>query len=513
MFLLDNVDKQTVIVVAGIAVTTYILRFVIQFRKVATSIGNHPGWRTFYDSGAMQSIMFPGIRRITPQKSWDGTTRFGWDIHSDICVWPKPKATIHLANAAAIKEVTMNRAKWPKPLETYKVLNFYGRNIVTTEGDEWKKNRKITAPAFTDRNNRIVWDQALSNMRDLFDNVWGSQESVTYDHAVDLTMPLTLFIISAAGFGQKISFTSSEAPTNGHEMSFKEAIHHVSEHVLFRALFPTWLYRLTAKGRHVLKAFDELQRYILEMIEARRASEFKEERYDLLSGLLDANEDENKEGDGVKLTLEELTGNIFIFLIAGHETSAHTLVWAFTMLALYPEKQEMLYQHVKSLMPDGRWPAYEDMPAFTHSLAVMYETLRLFPSVATIPKSSGEDTFLMATNTVTGEQKPVPIPKGIDMVIATPGLHYNPTYWENPEEFLPERFLKPDWPREAFLPFNGGPRACLGRKFSETETVAILSVIVERYSIHIKEEPKFANETFEQKKKRLLNARQGITHT
>ncbi|KAH8806764.1 cytochrome P450 [Flagelloscypha sp. PMI_526] len=519
MFSLNYVEKQTVLTVGGITFIVYILRCVARFRAAAASIGNHPGWRTFYQSRSLQSAILPAIRGITTGRNshfsgnFQAFQEFGWDIHADISLWPRPTTTLTLASATAIKEVTTNRAKWPKHLETYAVLNFYGRNIVSSEGDEWKKNRKIVAPAFTDRNNHIVWDQTLEIMSDLFDNVWGNQEQVTYDDAIELAMPLTLFVLSAAGFGQKANFTNSGIPAKGHGMTFQEALQIVDEHLLLRALLPTWIYRLTAKGRRTLTAFDELHQYILEMIEERRTAVSTEGKYDLLTGLIDANEEEDKQGGGVKLDMGELTGNIFIILVAGHETAAHTLAWMFALLALYPDEQEKLYHHVKSLMPDGQWPGFKDMPKFTRSLAVMYETIRLFPPVVSLEKVSAEDTSLVSINTATGEQRQLPVPKGTRISISIPGLHYNSSYWEDPQEFRPERFLSPDWPKEAFVGFHGGPRACPGRKFSETETVAILSVIIERYSIHVKEEPQFAHETFEQKKKRVLSSHLGLTLT
>jgi cytochrome P450 len=163
-----------------------------------------------------------------------------------------------------------------------------------------------------------------------------------------------------------------------------------------------------------------------EMIVSRREAEIREERYDLLNSLLDANDSDGLSSDDANLTTSELIGNIFIFLIAGHETTAHTLSFAFALLALYQDEQEALYNHIKDTVPDCRIPAYEDMPRLTHCLAVLYETLRMFPSVTGIPKKSAEDTVLVTSNAA-GEKKHIPVPKGTNIVISTPGLHYNRT--------------------------------------------------------------------------------------
>ena len=108
------------------------------------------------------------------------------------------------------QEVTLNRPRFPKPVDIYKVISFFGENIVGTEGDEWKRYRKIIAPSFSEvetrsstlllakglrlrrqRNNRLVWDGTIKIMDDLFEDVWGSKEEVTVDNSTDITIPVS----------------------------------------------------------------------------------------------------------------------------------------------------------------------------------------------------------------------------------------------------------------------------------------------------------------------------------
>jgi hypothetical protein len=180
-------------------------------------------------------------------------------------------------------------------------------------------------------------------------------------------------------------------------MTFKDALHILSTNLIMKIALPNWATNLTKHTRKVNLAFVELkvrysksvlsypcfmpeQQYMLEMVEARRNVDTVVQRHDLFNGLVDAAQDELD--NGAALTDDELIGNMFIFLLAGHETTAHTLCFTFALLALYPDEQERLYQHVKGVMSslDGV-PAYEDMSRFTQSLAVFYETLRLFPPV------------------------------------------------------------------------------------------------------------------------------------
>ncbi|KAL0569614.1 hypothetical protein V5O48_012340, partial [Marasmius crinis-equi] len=85
-------------------------------------------------------------------------------------------------------------------------------------------------------------------------------------------------------------------------------------------------------------------------------------------------------------------------------------------------------------------------------------------------------------------------------------------YWRDPYEFRPERFLG-DWDRDAFVPFSVGARSCIGRRFSEIENVAVLSVLVKNYKISVTEEPQFKSESLVERRERILNAVFGFTHT
>ncbi|KIM82774.1 hypothetical protein PILCRDRAFT_455699 [Piloderma croceum F 1598] len=428
---------------------------------------------------------------------------------SVVSAFPRAEAEFFLADAAAIKEVTSSRYRFPKPVHHYGLLLYFGSNIVASDGEEWKRFRKIAAPAFSDRNNRLVWDETSLIMLDLFDNVWGDKNEIVIDHCVDITLQIALSVIGVAGFGRKVSWRDDQVIPIGRRMTFKEALHIVSTDMGLRILVPEWAMGLTQRLRKIRIAFEDFEKYMVDLIQDRKTSEKQEQRYDLFSGFLDANDDEDL--SEAKLSMKELFGNIFIFLLAGHETTAHTLCFTFALLALYPNEQDALFQHIKQVLPEDRLPTYDEMPLFTYSMAVFYETLRMFPPVPNIPKISSQDTILKTGNAA-GEMKSIAIPKGTVVRLDVPGLHFNSRYWEDPHAFKPSRFLK-DWPRDAFVPFSAGARACLGRKFFETEGIAILTMLVSRYKIEVKEEPQFAAETFEERKARILAGKIAITQT
>ncbi|KAH9057200.1 cytochrome P450 [Lactarius vividus] len=436
----------------------------------------------------------------------------GWELRTmdrQVAMIPWPKAAIYLADAAAIKEVTTYRAKFPKPVYLYEGLSAFGGNIIASEGEDWKRYRTISAPAFSERNTRLVWDETIRIMFDLFDNVWGDSPEIVLDHCVDITLPIALFVVGVAGFGRRVTWASDLTVPAGHQMPFKDALHIVSTNLILKMGVPNWAMKLTERTRRVNLAFDELRQYMVEMVDARISAETKEERHDLFSGLLDAAHD-NPDGS-VAITEKELIGNMFIFLLAGHETTSHTLCFTFALLALYPDEQELLYQQIKGILVDlDGTPTYEDMNRFTLSLAVLYETLRMFPPVSSIPKYATEDTSLTVANANGGETT-FPVPSGTRVDFHVPGLHYNPRYWKDPHTFRPERFLG-EWPRNAFLPFSSGARGCLGRRFFETESIAAITMMISKYRVEVKEEPEFLGETFEQRYARITAFDQLLTN-
>ncbi|KAK0202382.1 cytochrome P450 [Desarmillaria ectypa] len=432
---------------------------------------NHPGSRQILERWHPVVVlvrMILGWNEDYPfEKKYQITTAFkdaGWDIISGVSAFP-PSLKFDVADVALIKEITSSRSRFPEPVKLYETLSVFGSNIVASEGELWKKYRKICAPAFSEANNKIVWEKTMNIMQELFHDVWRDSEAAKTENMLDITLAITQFIIGIAGFGRHTSWQRESNVTEGHNMTFRDALYDVRDGAHIKITVPRLAMGLTEKWRRVRAAYDELE----EM--HRRTSQRKEERYDLFSSLLDAN---------YGLTSRTSLGNIFIFFLAGHETTAHTLAYTFTMLALCPDEQKKLYQHINSIIPDNR--------------------------VTAIPKLSAEDTVLIATS-ATGDRATIPVPKGVSILLDVPAR-----YWKDPDTFNPSRFFG-HWPKEAFMPFSLAARACLGRGFAETEAIAVITLLISRYKIEVTEEPQFWGETFEERKNRLLKSKSGVSLT
>ncbi|KAF5370348.1 hypothetical protein D9758_006940 [Tetrapyrgos nigripes] len=556
---------------------------------------NQPGIRNSLISALIDSssaLAFGSFYLWYNKRGWYAS---GWDISLATSLYPRVQRTWIVSDPALFKKITSSRAEFPKPTEQYVALRVFGRNILTEEGEEWKKYKRICAPAFSEPNNRLVWDYVIRIMTDFFEEVWLSHQTELDTEIIieDFKIPCTQFalrIIVAAAFGQLLSWKSvdtsyvsfsslnkSDSSLGAHtgpdasksKLTIEQIFEIISEGFVLKLILPDWLFRNAESSLwpfgekfrrqviNVREAYNDLQVYMKDIITTRQTGlsasgnslvqTDSEKKADLFTNLLEANENDLGQplADGsvwdsnvgeyvhvqrtadelrtieaessvqeAKLNTAELMGNIFIFLLAGHETTAHTIGYALTLLALYQDEQEKLFLHIMSVIPDGQLPRYEDLPLLTRSMAVMQEALRLFPPVIMIPKMSAQDTTFIVENRETDKESRLTVEKGDQIVLHSVGVHYNPHFWNDPSKFNPDRFMpESDWPRDAFVPFSAGARSCMGRRFAEVEGVAIITMLILKYQVKVKEEEQFKNETFEQRKERVLKLKHGLTLT
>ncbi|KZV96290.1 cytochrome P450 [Exidia glandulosa HHB12029] len=450
-------------------------------------MGYHPGWKVLLSP--IVPLPVPRLAWITRGATWnwDGQHKpfaeAGTDVLSIASLLPG-YVSYFVADPVALKELVSSRTRFVKPIEHYGILSHFGGNIIVSEGQEWKKHRTPVQRSFSEHNNRMVWTESINVALGLFKSEeWSGREVVRINHVIDITLPMALFVIGIAGFGRRVSWAEDTVIAPGHQMTFKEAISIVTEHLVQTVLIPRWALRIVPQWRKIGIAFEEANAYMHEMIRLRREAVVKEERHDLFTGLLEATEKDPGAGNE-RLSDSELIGNIFVFLVAGHETTAHTLAFALGLLAIYQDEQENIYNHIKQTLSDGRLPTYEDMPKLTYPLAVLNETLRLYPPGLTFMKQSVEDTTLPLATPYKGQHEIV-VPARTLFNAAIAGLHYNPKYWEDPYAFKPARFLDPNWPRDCFIPFSSGARSCIGRRFFENEAIALLTMIMSRYKVEL----------------------------
>ncbi|KAH7886569.1 614/534 cytochrome P450 [Phlebopus sp. FC_14] len=462
-----------------------------RLRDILFSINYHAGYRSLFDCTSIKPSVF-GLspeKTITWAKKHEPFKKFGCDIISAVSWLPYPTLSFFVADASAVKEITFKRWKYPKHMEEYEVFKMFGNNLVAIEGQEWKRHRRICAPSYSEKTNQFVWNESCRILSKRFERFG---DRFVCENVSEFTRLFALEVISITGFG--VRFEQSKA-YGAHKMSFAQALEIIAKDGAFKLALPSWAMQLTSRFRRADLAFSELWDYLRELVVQRSSkgvnAEGIPERLDLFSGLLRANE--NSEGSIDYLTQDEFFGNIFIGFFAGHETTACTLAFTLILLARYPEIQEDLHRHITSILKGQTAPEYTDRSLFSKTTAVIYETLRMYPPVTGYPKYANEDTILScATGDFASTRINVPIPKGSKVIIDVPGLHYNEKYWERPYEWDPSRFER-DWDENAFIPFSLGARACIGRSFFETESTAVITMLVANYRIETLDSSKGAS--------------------
>eukprot|EP00158_Paraphelidium_tribonemae_P007387 Partr_v1_DN28228_c2_g1_i1_m75687 putative cytochrome P450 len=412
------------------------------------------------------------------------------DCHDDIHCHVSPLgALMTVANAEVAKEMCNNKVDFTKPIEIYGVLDLFGPNIVTTLGDVWKKHRRVLGPSFGETNNRLVHEQTLKLTRQMMDGMsrdilkTGDKSAI-----VDLgpaMVKMTLLVISSAGFGVNVNWDETDVVPDGHKLSYHQAIDIVDMNTLLRIMTPKWAYRLlpSKKLQEVDLGFKEFEQYMREMIAESRKSLLQSadspshmsETADILNAIVQAGSTLDENGRPL-LSDDEILGDCFIVLFAGHETTAHTLMFVFALLATHPDIQQKLLQSFESILENGRLSNYDDFGQLEYASALILETLRLYPVVVNIPKVTATDVDIAGCVTK----------KGMMIALHTVGLHRNPKYWKDPLQFRPERFMpenRDSIVAGSFIPFSDGSRSCIGRRFAMVESVCVLATLVPKYHI------------------------------
>ncbi|CZR53265.1 uncharacterized protein PAC_03143 [Phialocephala subalpina] len=438
--------------------------------------------------------------------------------------------TLIVSDADVVTEIAHRWKDFSKQTKPYRSLAVFGPNVVTSEGSTWQRHRKITSPPFNEKNSSLVFADSIAHGKAMIASFTTDAEgnkSVPGDEPVveDLlhwTMTVTLHVLSGAAFSlsmpwptksiatssahstEEVTAQSTFKITQKHTMSFQQSLDKLMEYLMYIILFPSWFLRNSPIPilRKMQDCADEFRTYMSELIADHQNSESS--RGDLLGSIVKATTIDEK----ATWTEEETIGNIFVFILAGHETTASTLQSAIILLACYPEYQQQVQSEIDSIWStkkEGEELTYDDYPKMRFIVALMLETLRAYPPLNLLPKHATD------AQTFTYRGQTVYVPPNTDISIAIVSTQHNPLYWgPDPWEFRPSRWLMPPGylpppntsneapaqdnilcpPKGAFLAFSAGFRACLGKKFAQVEFCTLIAVLLKEYSVELVREGK-----------------------
>ncbi|WP_299813866.1 cytochrome P450 [uncultured Roseibium sp.] len=342
-----------------------------------------------------------------------------------------------------------------------------GDGLFISDTETWAKRRKIVAPII--HGSRVKGFAPI--MIDTIDEKRADWEKLGDGAEVDALAEmahLTAEIISRTIFGRQLGKDYAAEVVQG----FSEYQRHIDQIDLF-SLFglPEWLPRI--RGRSVKKPVKRIMTVLDEIIDSYDAQKQKGEA-SVIGGLLEARDDE-----GNPLSRDAIRSEAAVIFMAGHETTANTLAWAWFLLSQCDRTREKLQNELDTVLA-GRTPTFKDVANLPYTKAVVEETLRLYPPVPILAREA------MADTTIGGKR----FAKG-SLVMVVPWLiHRSPKLWAKPDVFDPQRFLDPKAKKPnkyGYVPFSIGPRICAGLQFGMTEAILSLAILAQNFDLKLKE--------------------------
>jgi cytochrome P450 len=332
-----------------------------------------------------------------------------------------------------------------------------GRGLLTSEREVHTRQRRLIAPAFAHK--RIA--SYASTMAERSDRVASSLTSGRVLDVSEAVLALTLEIVGKTLFDAEVGASAYEV---GHAVTV--AMQCVMAQL--SSLVPIPPFVPTPTNLRNRRAVAQLDAILYRIIRARRAA--GDDRGDLLSMLLATHDD-----DGGAMTDRQIRDEAMTLFLAGHETTANALSWALYLLAKNPAARARVEAEIDAL---GRVPSYDDLRLLPFSLAVLKETMRLYPPAYILARRCVEDVVI-------GRHL---VKKHTIVLVNVLGIHRRPDLFPRPESFEPERFLgdaEKAFPRCGYLPFGAGPRVCIGNHFALMEGHVVLASLLRRLRLDL----------------------------
>ena len=340
-----------------------------------------------------------------------------------------------------------------------------GNGLFTSEGDFWRRQRRMMQPFFHRTMIAGFGEIMVAEIQEMLAK-WEQYlaDQVAFEVHEEM-MRVTLSVVAKALFTTALSDEQLDA--------VHETLGPILYEIAGRSRRPFGLLEKlpTPTDRAFAQNLARLNEIIYAIIEQRRAQEGTYQ--DLLQMLIDAQDEET----GERMSDEQLRDEVITMFVAGHETTATALAWAFKLLSEHPAVRRTLCEEVDQVL-QGRLATAADFADLSFTLAVFEETLRLYPPLANIVRT------LLEEDTLGGYA----LPAGSNVVINTYTVHRHADFWENPEGFDPTRFLpeqSKDRNRFAYIPFSRGPRFCIGESFAKMEAVFLLAMVAQRFEVNL----------------------------
>jgi cytochrome P450 len=339
-----------------------------------------------------------------------------------------------------------------------------GNSVFITNGETWKRQRRIIDPAFAGGRLRKVfpamWDagvSAVARLRPLADGRPVEIESQTSHAAMDVIFR-TLFSVPVEHEVASAAFEAFRAHQGAQPLANLAAV----------LPLPTWWPRVHSRGTR--KTARTIRTLIAQLTAERAAAIATGTAPDDLATKIMTTPDPET---GKTFSTEEMVDQVAIFFLAGHETSAAALAWALYLLATHPEWQERLAEEAaREFDPETIY--FSTISRLKLARAVFREAMRLYPPVPMFVREATRPEHF----------RDRPVKPGAQVIVSPWHLHRHERIWDDPDAFDPARFDTENGKaglRSAYIPFSEGPRVCPGAGFAMAEGPLLLAMLVRAY--------------------------------
>lgn len=377
-----------------------------------------------------------------------------------------PKSAFLLNHPELLRRVLVDRVEaYDKRTANNKVFRLvFGNSLVTSDGDYWKRQRRIAAPAFHHQRIRVFARTMAESVVRALDRWSSLPDGAELDFDGEM-VGLTLDVVCRCLIGHETKGELAEVLRRELPPMFAYGAYKMP-----RPWYPN-LWVPTPKNRAFERSRKAVRDAITEIIEERRAS--RVEHRDLLAMLMESVDEET----GERMNDVQLRDEVITIVLAGYETSTNMLDWTFVALADNPEVRAKLEEELGRVLGD-RVVAFEDLASLTYTEAVLKESLRLHPPAWLMVRRASEPDTVLERH----------VPAGSLMLLSPYVTHRRAALFPEPLRFRPERFLEgAELPKLVHLPFGGGRRTCIGSTFAMVEAKIFVAEMARRFHFEVAE--------------------------
>ncbi|NMG09915.1 cytochrome P450 [Brasilonema sp. UFV-L1] len=405
---------------------------------------------------------FPQIASNPLQFLTHATRQYGGVVHlgamglQQLYLVTDPESLKHM-----LLENTQNYTKGSNYQKDEAMTAIIGNGLVSSEGELWRRQRRMMQPALHRKqvaNMTTVMTDITAQMLEEWRRMENAQPINMFKQMLLLTQKIILKLLLSLEPDSK----ESAELIRGWSTAFDFHCDRVW------SVFKLPLSIPTPKNRKFLQAVRTVDGILQPIFQKRQQS--NDDPNDILSMIMMARDESGK-----GMSDQQLRDEISALIGAGFETSGTSLAWTFYLLSQYPAVEEKLHSELATVL-GGRTPTFEDLPNLKYTKMVVEEAMRIYPAVWINSRSTIGDDELGGYH----------IPGGSMIMLCSFVTHHLPEVWENPEDFVPERFAPErifERQRHAYIPFGGGPRQCMGDVFALTEIQLVLAMIAQQYRL------------------------------